>query len=131
MLGEPDGVVARLVHDGKALQPRLVDRIERHGPVAPAEELQNADFQFFPPASRWQKSRSEGLQDNVQCVLNPAPRRIIVSERCDKLALPMDSQRGEVEWIENVTLPPHHKRWRNARMLAAELRHGIRPHERR
>src|SRR5208282_2516159 len=52
MLGEPDGVIARLVHDGKALEPRLVDRVERHGPVTPAEELQNADFHFTLPHPR-------------------------------------------------------------------------------
>ena len=51
MFGEPDGIIAGLVHDGESLQRRFVNRIERHGPVAPAEELQNADFHVSPPVT--------------------------------------------------------------------------------
>jgi hypothetical protein len=76
-------------------------------------------------------ARSEGLKHNVQSILDPALRLNIVGKRCDKLAQPMDRERGEVEWIENVALPPHHKPWRHACALAAELSHGIWSHERR
>jgi hypothetical protein len=47
VLREPDGVVSGLIHDGKPLERGFVDRIERHGPIAPAEELQNPDFHGF------------------------------------------------------------------------------------
>lgn len=77
------------------------------------------------------QARSEGLQDNVQRVLDPALRLIIVGEGCDKLTQPTDPERSEVKWIENVTLPPHHKYGCHAGMLATELRHGLWPHERR
>jgi hypothetical protein len=42
----------------------------------------------------------------------------------------MDPQRREIERIEHVTLPPHHKPWRNACVFAAEQWHGILPDER-
>ncbi len=128
MFGEPDGVVAGLVHDGEAFERRLVDRIERHGAIAPAEELQNADF-HFPSLIRVPLTPSERLQDYVQCVLDPALHFIIVGKGCDKFAQPMDPECGEVEWIEHVTLPPDHKPWRDARVLAGELRHRVWPHE--
>jgi hypothetical protein len=51
MFGQPDGIVARLDHDGKAFERRFVNRIERHGAVAPAEEPQNSDFRGSPPAT--------------------------------------------------------------------------------
>ena len=65
VLGEPDGVVAGLVHDGKPLERRFVNRIEWHGPVAPPEKLQNADFHDFPHCVRPDNVVSSGAK--VQC----------------------------------------------------------------
>ena len=72
MLGEPDGVVAGLVHDGEALERRFVDRIERHGPVAPAEELQNADFHVLSRRARLRRMRSiDRVNSNVRAYATP------------------------------------------------------------
>ena len=61
----------------------------------------------------------------------PEPLRIvIVGKGCDQLAKPMNAERGKVERVEDITLPPHDKHRRNARVLAAELRHGIGSHKR-
>ncbi len=54
---------------------------------------------------------------------------VILGEGRDRLAQPMDPERGEVESIENVTLPPHHKQRRHTCVLAAKLRHDTWPHE--
>src|SRR5579872_1087414 len=85
---------------------------------------------MVPRVSVSQATPSEGLQDAVQSILNPALRIVIIGKGCDQLAQPINAERGEVEWVEDVTLSPNDKPRRDACVLAAKLRHGIRPDQR-
>src|SRR5215510_13575992 len=51
VLGEPDHVVARLVHDDDALERHGIDRGKRYRAILPTEELQHADFHAPPSRS--------------------------------------------------------------------------------
>jgi hypothetical protein len=55
VLGEPDGVIAGPVHDLDSSERPLVDVLERHAAVTPAEELQDADLHGWRGA--WIESR--------------------------------------------------------------------------
>ena len=52
VLRQPNRIVAGAVHDSEPLQRRLVDGCQRHRPVPPAKELQDADFHGVSPAMR-------------------------------------------------------------------------------
>src|SRR6516165_8153415 len=97
MLGEPDGVIARLVHDGKSLECRFVNRSERHGPVAPAEELQNSDFHcsLTDPRNRC----------GTSCLLRGSGNKLSVDtgRRCETTAYPHAggspwTSKGRLHW---------------------------------
>jgi hypothetical protein len=44
MLGQPHGVVTRLVHDFDPLERAGVDVFERDAPISPAKELEYTDL---------------------------------------------------------------------------------------
>jgi len=62
VLGEPDGVVAGLVHDVYSFHCTAIDRLDWEASFGPAEELQYAKFHsVFPVGSTCRRPASAGM----------------------------------------------------------------------
>jgi len=47
MLGKPDSIVSRVIHDMNSLHGALVDGGQRHSPFRPTEELEDSELHFL------------------------------------------------------------------------------------
>src|SRR6202022_3511084 len=73
MLGEPDRIVAGLVHDLDALQGACIDRRQIAPALRPAEELQNPELHRRPPSAARQNSSAVRAQRSGWSRLMPCP----------------------------------------------------------
>src|SRR5215467_6746344 len=73
MLGEPDRIIAGLVHDLDPLQCAGVNRRQIDPSLRPAEELQNTQFHFSPASTSRQKSSAARAQRSGCSRLTPWP----------------------------------------------------------
>src|SRR5580700_2909438 len=73
MLGEPDRVVAGLVHDLDPLQGAGIDRRQVDPPLRPAEELQNSELHRCTSSAVRQNSRAVRAHCSGWSRLTPCP----------------------------------------------------------
>src|SRR5690242_19347248 len=73
MFGEPDRVIAGLVHDLDPLQSASIDRGQIDPPFRPAEELQDPDLHCATSSAVRQNSRAARAQRSGWSRLTPCP----------------------------------------------------------